>query len=131
MGGDAILIIVAALDDTLMVEIEDAAVEEKLDVLVEVHDEHELDRALQHLKSKLVGVNNRNLKTFDVDLATTKRLAKLVPDDILLVCESGISTHADCVKMAEAEINTFLVGESLMRQDDIEAATKRLLTGHG
>ena len=131
MGGDAILIIVAALDDRLMVEIEDAAFEEKLDVLVEVHDEHELDRALKHLKSRLVGVNNRNLKTFDVDLATTERLAKLVPDDILLVCESGISTHEDCLRMANSGINTFLVGESLMRQDDIVAATKRLLTGNG
>jgi indole-3-glycerol phosphate synthase len=131
MGGDAILIIVAALDDRLMIEIENAACEEKLDVLVEVHDEHELERALKHLKSKLVGVNNRNLKTFDVDLATTERLAKLVPEDILLVCESGISTHDDCLRMANSGIKTFLVGESLMRQDDIEAATKRLLTGNG
>jgi indole-3-glycerol phosphate synthase len=131
MGGDAILIIVAALDDVVMAEIEDAARQENLDVLVEVHDETELERALKHLKSKLVGVNNRNLKTFDVDLATTERLAKLVPDDILLVCESGISTHSDCLRMAEAGVNTFLVGESLMRQDDIMRATKRLLTGHG
>jgi indole-3-glycerol phosphate synthase len=131
MGGDAILIIVAALDDVVMAEIEDAARQENLDVLVEVHDEAELERALKHLKSNLVGVNNRNLKTFDVDLATTERLAKLVPDDILLVCESGISTHADCLRMAKAGINTFLVGESLMRQDDIQAATQRLLTGHG
>ncbi|WP_295495900.1 indole-3-glycerol phosphate synthase TrpC [Sphingorhabdus sp. EL138] len=131
MGGDAILIIVAALDNVVMAEIEDAARQENLDVLIEVHDEAELERALKHLKSKLVGVNNRNLKTFEVDLATTERLAKLVPDDILLVCESGISTHADCLRMAEAEINTFLVGESLMRQDDIKAATQRLLSGHG
>jgi indole-3-glycerol phosphate synthase len=131
MGGDAILIIVAALDDVVMIEIEDAARREGLDVLVEVHDEAELVRALKHLKSKLVGVNNRNLKTFEVDLATTERLAKLVPDDILLVCESGISTHADCLRMAEAGVNTFLVGESLMRQDDVQSATQRLLTGHG
>jgi len=131
MGGDAILIIVAALDDVVMIEIEDAARREGLDVLVEVHDEAELERALKHLKSKLVGVTNRHLKTFEVDLATTERLAKLVPDDILLVCESGISTHADCLRMAEAGVNTFLVGESLMRQDDVQSATQRLLTGHG
>ncbi|WP_411290092.1 indole-3-glycerol phosphate synthase TrpC [Sphingorhabdus sp.] len=131
MGGDAILIIVAALDDVSMAEIEDAARIENLDILIEVHDEDEMERALKHLKSKLIGVNNRNLKTFEVDLATTERLAKLVPDEILLVCESGISTHADCVRMADAGINTFLVGESLMRQDNIQAATQRLLTGHG
>ena len=131
MGGDAILIIVAALDDVAIVEIEDAAFAEGLDVLVEVHDEAELDRALTHLKSKLVGVNNRNLKTFDVDLATTERLAKYVPADILLVCESGISTHADCQRMAASGVNTFLVGESLMRNADVQLATQRLLTGHG
>ena len=131
MGADAILIIVAALDDVVMTEIEAAARQENLDVLLEVHDAAELERALKHLKSKLVGVNNRNLKTFEVDLATTERLAKLVPDDVLLVCESGISTHADCLRMAKAGINTFLVGESLMRQDDIQGATQRLLTGHG
>ena len=131
MGADAILIIVASLDDVVMIEIEDAARQEGLDVLVEVHDEVELERALKYLKSKLVGVNNRNLKTFEVNLATTERLAKLVPDDILLVCESGISTHADCLRMAEAGVNTFLVGESLMRQVDVQSATERLLTGHG
>ena len=131
LGADAILIIVAALDDVAMTEIEAAARQENLDVLVEVHDAAELERALKHLKSKLVGVNNRNLKTFEVDLATTERLAKLVPDDVLLVCESGISTHADCLRMAKAGVNTFLVGESLMRQDDIQGATQRLLTGHG
>lgn len=131
MGSDAILIIVAALDDVAMVEIEDAAFAEGLDVLVEVHDEAELERALTHLKSKLVGVNNRNLKTFEVDLATTERLAKYVPADILLVCESGISTHADCQRMATSGVNTFLVGESLMRNADVQIATQRLLTGHG
>jgi len=128
IGADAILIIVAALDDALMIEIEDAAVAEGLDVLVEVHDEAEMERALNHLKSKLIGVNNRNLKTFEVDLSTTERLATMAPDDVLLVCESGIFTHDDCERMAEAGVRTFLVGESLMRQDDIENATRTLLT---
>jgi indole-3-glycerol phosphate synthase len=128
IGADAILIIVAALDDALMIEIEDAAVAEGLDVLVEVHDEAEIERALTHLKSKLIGVNNRNLKTFEVDLSTTERLATMAPDDVLLVCESGIFTHDDCERMAEAGVRTFLVGESLMRQDDIENATRTLLT---
>jgi indole-3-glycerol phosphate synthase len=129
MGADAILIIVAALEDAAMAEIEDAALAEGLDVLVEVHDEPEMERALTHLKSRLIGVNNRNLKTFEVDLSTTERLVNMVPPDVLLVCESGISTYADCVRIADCGVQTFLVGESLMRQDDIEAATRRLLTG--
>lgn len=129
MGADAILIIVAALDDVMMRDIEAAAYAEGLDVLVEVHDEAEMERALRHLKSKLIGVNNRNLKTFDVDLATTERLADMVPDDVLLVCESGISAHADCQRMAKFGVRTFLVGESLMRQQDVNAATQLLLTG--
>ena len=127
MGADAILIIVAALDDNAMIEIEDAALAEDMDVLIEVHDEAEMERALSRLKSKLIGVNNRNLKTFEVDLATTERLVVMIPDDVLLVCESGISTHADCRRMAKAGVRTFLVGESLMRQADIEAATRKLL----
>lgn len=129
MGADAILIIVAALDDGLMAEIESAALDENLDVLVEVHDETEMERALIHLQSRLIGVNNRNLKTFEVDLATTERLANMVPPDVLLVCESGISTYADCLRMAKTGVQTFLVGESLMRHDDVEAATRALLTG--
>jgi indole-3-glycerol phosphate synthase len=129
MGADAILIIVAALDDTQMAEIEAAARAEKLDVLVEVHDETEMERALTTLKSKLIGVNNRNLKSFEVNLSTTERLATMMPDDVLLVCESGINTHDDCLAMAAHGVQCFLVGESLMRQDDVEAATRRLLTG--
>ena len=129
MGADAILIIVAALEDAAMVEIENAALAEGLNVLVEVHDETEMERALSQLRSKLIGVNNRNLKTFEVDLSNTERLAAMAPDDVLLVCESGISTHADCQRMAAAGVRTFLVGESLMRQDDIENATRMLLTG--
>jgi indole-3-glycerol phosphate synthase len=129
MGADAILIIVAALEDAQMAEIEDAAHAEGLDVLIEVHDEAEMDRALTRLKSRLIGVNNRNLKTFEVDLATTERLVGMVPDEVLLVCESGISSHADCTRMAASGVRTFLVGESLMRQDDVMTATRRLLTG--
>ena len=129
MGADAILIIVAALDDAAMTEIEDAALAEGLDVLIEVHDEAEMARALTRLRSRLIGVNNRNLKTFEVDLRTTERLAAMVPDDVLLVCESGIATHADIARMAAAGVRTFLVGESLMRQSDVEAATRMLLTG--
>lgn len=129
MGADAILIIVAALEDAMMIEIEDAARSQGMDVLVEVHDEAEMERALTHLKSKLIGVNNRNLKTFEVDLGTTHRLAGMVPSDVLLVCESGISTYADCMTVSQSGVRTFLVGESLMRQHDVEAATRTLLTG--
>lgn len=129
MGADAILIIVAALEDAQMAEIEDAAIAQNLEVLVEVHDEAEMERALTRLKSRLIGVNNRNLKTFEVDLGTTERLAAMVPPDVLLVCESGISTHADCARMASSGVRTFLVGESLMRQANVEAATRALLTG--
>jgi indole-3-glycerol phosphate synthase len=129
MGADAILIIVAALADAEMVEIEAAAREQAIDVLVEVHDEAEMERALTCMQSRLIGVNNRNLKTFKVDLSTTERLAGMVPQDVLLVCESGISAHADCLRMAGSGVRTFLVGESLMRQDDVEAATKALLIG--
>ena len=128
IGADAILIIVAALDDGAMREIEAAAVERGMDVLVEVHDEAELDRALTRLESRLIGVNNRDLRTFETDLAVTERLAKLAPAGTLLVGESGIATHADCERLAQSVVRTFLVGESLMRQADVTAATRMLLT---
>ena len=128
IGADAILIIVAALDDIEMTEIEAAALERGMDVLVEVHDEAELERAAR-LRSRLIGVNNRDLKTFRTDLATTERLAPLAPEGTLLVGESGINTHADCLRLAAAGVRCFLVGESLMRQTDVEAATRGLLGG--
>ncbi|MCM8730357.1 indole-3-glycerol phosphate synthase TrpC [Hephaestia sp. GCM10023244] len=126
IGADAILIIVAALDDGQMAEIEAAAIECGMDVLVEVHDADELDRAVK-LTSRLIGVNNRNLKTFDVDLDRTVELAHRAPADATLVSESGLSTRADLDALAGRGINCFLIGESLMRQPDIAAATKALV----
>ena len=126
LGADAILIIVAALDDGAMVEIEQAAVEYGMDVLVEVHDHAEMERAAL-LQSRLIGVNNRDLRTFSTDLATTEALAPLAPEGSLLVGESGISRFEDCQRLSHAGVNSFLVGESLMRQCDVEAATGMLL----
>jgi len=128
IGGDAVLIIVAALDDNQMAEIEAAAVERGMDVLVEVHDEDEMARAAR-LRSRLIGVNNRDLRTFKTDLANTERLAPHAPEGSLLVGESGINSHDDCARLAKSGVRTFLVGESLMRQADVEAATRQLLTG--
>ena len=128
IGADAILIIVSALDDTEMQEIEAAAIEREMDVLVETHDAEELDRALR-LKSRLIGVNNRNLKDFTVDFARTYELVGRAPKDCTFVAESGLSSHADLVAMAEHGVRCFLVGESLMRADDVEVATRALLEG--
>ena len=128
IGADAILIIVAALDHALMAEIEAAANERGMDVLVEVHNEAEMERAAR-LKSRLIGVNNRDLKRFVTDIATTERLAPLAPEGTLLVSESGINSHADLVRLSACGARTFLVGESLMRQPDVEAATRALLHG--
>jgi indole-3-glycerol phosphate synthase len=125
IGADAILIIVAALGDSEMAEIEAAALERGMDVLVEVHDEAEMERAAA-LRSRLIGVNNRDLKRFVTDLATTERLAPLAPPGTLLVSESGINTHADLIRLS-ACARAFLVGESLMREPDVTAATRALL----
>lgn len=126
MGADAVLLIVAALDDQQMADIEQAAIDLAMDVLIEVHDEAELERAIR-LQSRLIGINNRNLKTFQTDLSTTLKLAPIVPNGSLVIAESGITNSADVARLVEADIRSFLVGESLMRHDDVEEATRNLL----
>ena len=126
IGADAILIIVAALDDGAMAEIEAAAVERSMDVLVEVHDAAEFERALR-LRSRLIGVNNRDLRDFSVDFARTYELVALAPPGCTFVAESGIGSHADLAAMSAHGVRCFLVGESLMRQADVAAATRALL----
>lgn len=125
-GADAVLIIMAAVDDQLASDLHDVAAAFEMDALVEVHDEDEMARALK-LGFKLIGVNNRSLATFETDLAVTERLAAMAPADVLLVSESGISTHNDIARLTAAGARAFLVGESLMRQADVEAATRALL----
>ncbi len=125
-GADAILIIMAAVSDDEARALEEAALTWGMDILVEVHDEPETERALR-LSSRLIGSNNRDLRTFEVDLATSERLVRQIPDTHVAVGESGIFAHADCLRLQRAGIHCFLVGESLMRQQDVTLATKRLL----
>jgi len=132
LGADAILIIVAACDDGLMRELLSAARSEKIDVLIEVHNRQELDRALDmHLDPAhgLIGINNRDLRRFTTDLTVTENLMQYVPSDMLIVSESGIAGHKDCARLDKSGIKAFLVGETLMRQTDLVAATRELLNG--
>jgi indole-3-glycerol phosphate synthase len=128
IGADAILVIMAALDDALAAEIEETALSLGMDVLVETHDAEEFDRALK-LRSRLIGVNNRNLKDFTVDFARTYELVDRAPEGCTFVAESGLGSHDDLLAMSEHGVRCFLVGESLMRQADVAAATRTLLTG--
>jgi len=126
IGADCILLIMAALEDGEAAELAAAARGLGMDILVEVHDEAELERA-RHLGPGLLGINNRNLKTLEVDLATAERLAPLAPAGSHIVCESGLSAPMDLARMARAGMRSFLIGESLMSHDDVEAATRSLL----
>ncbi|NJS40366.1 MAG: indole-3-glycerol phosphate synthase TrpC [Rhodobacteraceae bacterium] len=127
LNADCVLLIMASLDDTQAAELEAAAFALGMDVLIEVHDEAELDRAAR-LTSPLIGINNRNLHSFEVTLDTTRRLARRVPEDRLIVAESGLYTPGDLADLAQYGARCFLIGESLMRQADVTAATRAILT---
>ncbi|MDP3241770.1 MAG: indole-3-glycerol phosphate synthase TrpC, partial [Reyranella sp.] len=126
LGADCILLIMACLDDAMAAELAKLSHKWGMDVLVEVHDAHELERALE-VDADLIGVNNRNLKTLAVDLATTEKLAPLVPKDRVLVAESGLGSPADLARMARVGASAFLIGESFMRKPDVEAAVREML----
>jgi indole-3-glycerol phosphate synthase len=126
LGADCILIILAMVDDQTAASLQNAARDWGIDVLVEVHDEAELDRALA-LRAPFIGINNRDLKTFHTDLGVSLRLMPKIPADCLVVAESGLSTSQDLRLLAKGGITTYLIGESLMRADDVTAATKKLL----
>ncbi len=128
IGADCILLIMAALDDAQAAQLEAAAMDFGMGVLVEVHDTAEMERALR-LRSPLIGINNRNLKTLEVDLKTTEALAPMIPPGRTGICESGIARHLDIVRMQKAGVHCFLVGESLMREADVAGATRKLLGG--
>jgi indole-3-glycerol phosphate synthase len=117
----------ASVEDTQAKELEDAAFGWGMDVLVEVHDEAELERAMAHLRSPLLGINNRDLRTFVTDVDVTRRLSRRVPADRLVISESGLNTAGDLAALAADGVRAFLIGESLMRQADVEAATRALL----
>ncbi len=126
IGADCILLILAALDDNEAKDLANLARELRMDVLLEVHDAAELERGLR-IESRLIGINNRNLKTLEVDVATTEQLAPLIPSDRVRISESGLATPVDLARMAAADVHCFLIGEALMRQPDVETATRNLV----